>query len=1025
MRDNRDTVRRVPVHFQTVAVLLLCGARAFALNPALEISQYAHFAWKNSDGFAKGSITSIAQTPDGYLWLGTDFGLLRFDGFRPVPWTPPAGERLPSDNILALLVSRDGTLWIGTTAGLVSWKDGKLTRFAELDGTFVDALLQDREGTIWVAGANTPTGYLCAVRAGVLKCDSQAGRFASGVHSLYENRGDLWLGTSDSLWRWDPGPPQRFPLPDIAHDLIEADNGALWIATGEGIQQFADGKIQANPLAGLNPSHPFRFLRDRDGGLWIGTVRGLFHLYRGRIDRFASSDGLSHDGVSSLFEDREGNIWVGTEDGLDRFHEFAVSTLTAKQGLSGAHVGAIVADGDGNVWLGGSEGLDRWRNGQMTVYRSGGASPSGAGALRPDVREIVAGGLPAGLPESLFRDDRGRVWVTTDHGIAYYEEDGFVPVRPGPNLMVHSVALDGAGGLWINDQNLGLLHAIDSKWMGPIPWVRLGSGDLAPTMVADPRQGGLWLGFFRGGVSYFQDGAIRTSYQAADGLAAGRVYDLRLDGNGALWVAADGGVSRIQNGRIATLTQANGLPSDVSQWTMEDDSGALWLNTPSGLVSIARPEWEAWGADPRRRVRVRVFDSSDGVRSYAVIGGFTPHVAKLTDGTLWFANVGGVGIIDPRHIPFNNLPPPVSIEQIVANGKSYPAESGTLRLPKLIHDLQIDYTALSFVAPEKNRFRYKLEGHDAEWIEAGTRRQAFYNDLGPRSYRFRVQACNNSGVWNEAGDTLEFSIAPAYYQTTWFRALCVAAFVALLAALYWLRLQQVARHFNIRLEERVGERTRIARDLHDTLLQSFQGVLLKFHAVTYLIPDRPEAQKKLDAAIEEARQAIAEGRDAVQGLRSSAVITEDIARAVTTFGEGLVAGADGHHVPLFQVHVEGAPRDLAPVVRDEIYRIAGEGLRNAFHHSGARRIEVDIHYDKRQLCLRVRDDGKGIDRHVLDAGSRAGHHGLPGMQERAALVGGKLTVWSELNSGTEIELTISAAIAYAKSPAARHADQSA
>jgi signal transduction histidine kinase len=363
----------------------------------------------------------------------------------------------------------------------------------------------------------------------------------------------------------------------------------------------------------------------------------------------------------------------------------------------------------------------------------------------------------------------------------------------------------------------------------------------------------------------------------------------------------------------------------------------------------------------------------------------------------------------------------VHIELIVADRKEHEPK-GSLQLPPLIRDLRIDYTALSLVAPEKVRFRYKLEGKDIDWQDAGERRQAFYNDLPPRSYRFRVMACNNSGVWNEAGASFDFSIDPKFYQTDWFRASCVAAFLGMLWWSYRMRLRYIAAQFNMRLDERVNERTRIARDLHDTMLQSFQGVLLKFHAVTFALPDRPaEAKKNLEKAIEEARAAIAEGRDAVQGLRSSTVLTEDIALAITTLGEGLAAEQGAASAPRFCVYVEGTARTLTPILRDELYRVAAEALRNAFRHAGARRIEVSIQYDKRELRLRVRDDGKGIDPQVLAEGGRAGHHGLPGMQERAKLAGGKLAVWSQLDSGTEIELSVSGAIAYAKTPAAPQA----
>ena len=376
-------------------------------------------------------------------------------------------------------------------------------------------------------------------------------------------------------------------------------------------------------------------------------------------------------------------------------------------------------------------------------------------------------------------------------------------------------------------------------------------------------------------------------------------------------------------------------------------------------------------------------------------------------------------VIDPLHFRSISLPPPVHIEKITADRTSYDVASNpNLRLPPLVRDLEIDYTALSLVAPEKNRFRYKLEGQDPDWKDVGDRRQAFYSDLPPRRYRFRVMASNNSGVWNEAGASFDFSIAPKFYQTSWFYASSVAAFLAMLWGAYRLRLLYLTRQFNSNLEARVSERTRIARDLHDTLLQSFQGVLLKFHSVTYLLPDGPsEVRERLESAIDQARKAITEGRDAVQGLRSSTVVTNDLARAVTAFGEGLASEACGN-APGFRVHVEGAPRSLPPILRDEVYRIACEAMRNAFRHANASRIEVDIHYDKRKLRLRVRDDGKGIDPRIVAEGGRSGHHGLPGMHERARLAGGKLAVWSELDAGAEIELTIPGAVAYAKAPAA-------
>jgi signal transduction histidine kinase len=451
----------------------------------------------------------------------------------------------------------------------------------------------------------------------------------------------------------------------------------------------------------------------------------------------------------------------------------------------------------------------------------------------------------------------------------------------------------------------------------------------------------------------------------------------------------------------------------------EDDNHAIWLYKPCGLARIVRSDLDAWVNDPERIVHFTILSAADGVRSYEIPSGYRPMVTKSPDGKIWFLQRDGVGVIDPRHLPFNNLPPPVHIEQITADRKTYKATSagnGRLNLPPLIRDLRIDYTALSLAVPEQVLFRYKLEGRDRDWEDAGTRRQAFYSDLSPHNYRFRVMACNNNGVWNEEGAFLDFAIAPAYYQTWWFRLLCVAAFLALLWAFYQLRLRQATQEFNMRLDERVNERTRIARELHDTLLQSFQGLLMRFQAVSNEL-DEGEAKQELDEAIDGAARAITEGRDAVQGLRSSVVESNDLAAALGTLGKELAATES--RPPEFTLQVEGAKRELHPILRDDVYRVAGEALRNAFRHADAHQIEVEVRYDERQFRLRVRDDGKGIDPTLLGDSGREGHFGLPGMRERAKRVGGKLTVWSsdprtggELQSGTEVEFSIPATHAY-------------
>jgi signal transduction histidine kinase/ligand-binding sensor domain-containing protein len=983
----------------------------WALDPALDASQYAHTAWKIRDGFPKGIINSIAQTPDGYLWLGTEFGLVLFDGNRPLSWQPPHGQNLPSSDIRALLSARDGTLWIGTAKGLASWKDGKLTFYHELAELIVFRLLEDRQGVIWAGAYGVPAGRLCEVQKGSVQCYREDGGLGPGVVSLFEDsRGNLWAGVQNGLWRWKPGPPKFYPLPGEFNGILglteDVDGAILFGWKGE-IYRMREKKIEAYPVPGVARGFlTFSLLRDRDGGLWIGTEdRGLLHVHHGKTDVFSSPDGLSGAWAHVFFEDREGNIWVATTDGLDRFRDFAVANLSTKEGLSSAVVSSVLAAKDGSVWLGTAGGLNRWLNGRISPFGKRGEI-NGHHAL------------------SLFQDSRARIWAPTLNEFGYLENETFIPVNGLPGGIVHGIGEDAEGNLWIANKESGLFRLSRKNEIQRFPWASLKPRSYASALVADSKQSALWLGFSDGGLAYFANGDIRRNYTTSDGLGVGWVADLRLASDGTLWAATEGGLSRLKNGHIATLSGKNGLPCDTVHWSLEDDAHSLWLYMACGLVRIPKDELEVWiiatdrDENVKKTIRATVFDISDGVRAHTP-GGYFPPVAKSQDGRLWFLPFDGVSIVDPQHIPFNKVPPPVHIEQLIADRKSYDATSianEPVRLPSLLRDLEIDYTALSLVAPEKILFRYKLEGLDSDWHEAGNRRQAFYTNLPPRNYRFRVAACNNSGVWNEAGAVLDFSVAPAYYQTWWFRLLCVAAFLGLLWAVYQLRLRQVTAQVRQRLEGRFEERERIARELHDTLLQSFQGLLLYLQAGVNLLPDLPgvaRAREKLEGAIDQAEQAITEGRDAVQGLRSSTMQTNDLAAALNALAAEFTANQGVQNSPAFCVQVEGTSRDLHPILRDDIFRIAGEALRNAFLHAQASRIEAQIRYDERQLRLRIRDDGKGIDPQIVNEKGRPGHWGLRGMQERAKLVGGNLEVWSKPDSGTAIYLTIPASTAYA------------
>jgi signal transduction histidine kinase/ligand-binding sensor domain-containing protein len=995
-----------------LALVAVCGASRIgrASDATPDIGEYAHTAWSAQNGFSLGNIYAIAQTPDGYLWLGSEFGLFRFDGTRSVRWQPPAGQHFANGTVSDLMVSHGGTLWIGTFDGLATWNGRKLVRLRPFDGQHVVTLYEDREGTVWVGTFGSP-GRLCALQGDRVRwCDPKPD-FGSGVWTLYEDSaGNVWAGAQTGLWRIRPGPPKiaaAMAPGAIAFSgpigITQSGAGRLLIAIHNGgLMQLAGGKLAPYPVR-IGDSN--RLLRDREGGLWIGTIeRGLIHIHDGRADTFTQADGLSGNIVLALFEDREGTVWVSTTGGLDRFRELPVSTFSVRQGLSSDATTSVLAGSDGSVWIGTHDGLTRWDDGKAAVYRR-------------------AEGLPDDYVESLFEDHRGELWAFTSRGLARLRRGRFVSVPGLAGEEVNSITGDDADDLWLSGQRyLWRLH--DGRVVERVGWSAFGGHQNASDVLADPQRGGLWLGFWLGGgVSYFQDGRVLRTYTAADGLSGGSVTDLRLGRDGALWVTTLEGISRLENGRITTLSRKNGLPCSAAMWTLEDHQRSLWAYTACGLVHIARPELNAWIAHPDHFVSATVLGPQEGVglRNTSA-SAYGPRDVIAGDGKIWFLSGNGVQVLDPRHTASNRLPPPVHIEQVIADGKLYWGglrgnPPGRLRLPPRTRDLEIDYAALSLVAPQENQYRYRLTGRDRGWHDAGNRRLALYTDLPPGKYRFQVIASNNSGVWNERGAAIDFAIAPAFWQTLWFRGTCVAALLALLLLLYWLRARQLALQFNRTLDARVQERTRIARDLHDTLLQSFQGVLLQFGAALRLLTREPQkARTVLEGAVEQASQSIQEARQAVQGLRLSAEESSDLPGSIARLAKELAGERRGAEAPSVRVEVHGAVRPLHPLERDEIFRIAAEALRNAIHHSQGTQVEVELRYHTGEFRLRIRDDGRGVDPALLAGEDAGGHFGLRGMRERAAVAGGKLTLWSAPNAGMEVELIVPASRAY---PSAR------
>jgi PAS domain S-box-containing protein len=766
--------------------LLACPS-ANALDPDRRISQYAHTAWRVRDGVFAAAPTAITQTTDGYVWIGTLGGLLRFDGVRFVPWTPPTGEHLPATAVISLLGAADGSLWIGTASGLAQWKNGNLLNFPETVGR-VNSIYQDREGTIWMARSRTRAGAVCKVTVSVAKCYAPKDGVPPYAGILIgDNFGYLWIGTSTALVRWKPGSSTSYELPGLKSNvalggitaLAAAPDGSVWAGImnsgrGLGLQQWVNGawRTLITPTLDSSTLRVYSLWLDRHNALWIGTEgNGIYRVHDGKVDRFRSADGLSNDSPDRFFEDREGNLWLITAEGVDCFREIPVVTFSMHEGLTGDAVESILAARDGTIWMGNHSSLDY---------------------VRGDVVSSIGpkNGLPGARVTSLFEDHAGRLWVGLDNGLFVYERGRFRPIRrrDGDSIgVVVGMIEDVNSCMWAivvragPGNGGGLIQIQGGRFATEIADERLGF----PISLAGDPEGGLWLGLRKGGLARYRNGQLQvfplknTNAQVLQVLA-------KSDGS-VLAVTTDGVVERRGETQYA-LDHHNGLPCDRTYAMATDKYSNLWLYTECGLILIKSDDLQQWRRHPDLKVRFDLFDAYDGAQPYFAV--FRPRETRSKDGRLWFANGTVAQMIDPGRLFRNSIPPPVHIEAVIADRKSYSPQNG-LHLPALTRDLEIDYTALSFVVPQKVRFRYKLEGYDPEWQDPQTRRQAFYSNLRPGNYRFHVIASNNSGVWNEAGAELDFNLAPAYYQTTWFRGLCVLAFFTLLWAGYQMRVHQL------------------------------------------------------------------------------------------------------------------------------------------------------------------------------------------------------------------------------------------
>lgn len=969
--------------------LLSSGLPAWALDREVGLANTHHTSWTVLDG-APSRITAMAQTPDGWLWLGAYDGLYRFDGLRFTRMELPQRGMLAHDRIAALGAERDGRLTI-TYAGFgmsMLHPDGRLEDLPGA-GPSLGPILStaiDVDGSIWI-GAYTGVHRFDGQRWLPVPFDGVPE--AGGMHNmLVDQYGQMWASDREGAWRLDR---QRGRFVRIAMHggfFAMSPDGRLWLADGGRMSLMPgapDGRVLPPPEGFNRTEARSGGLFDRDGTLWsLGADSGLrlrygagtlpdsaFDAARGKAE-FVASPPLSGDDPGYILEDLEGNVWIATQHGLDRFREQRVQ----RSPLSGAgYYFTLARDTDGVVWA-----ADR-TNGALWRIAPGRAPQRERGRHATMVAN----------------DHRGALMLAGTHGIEvrYRGTVERIPFPPGPDGKPAALRLGGMGHdgkvLWMYSSPTGLMGLVDGKWLPRSAF------PLPPSInvsSAGARPGQQWLGLADGQLVFYDNG-VRQAYDASAVGMASRIFaegDVTISGARGMGVLKDGRVQLLRAQDPDVLRNVTGM-----HVTPEGDR---WLNGAGGAVYVRARDWRRSMADPGLPLRYRQFGVQDGYTGKAMTEIRMPTAMADGGGRIWLVTSGGVVSIDNTPSSRNGHAPRVAILGAEAGGVAL-AAAGALSLPAGSNDFSIAFTALGLRRPDGLRFEYRLDGVDRDWQDAGNRRAAWYTNVAPGAYRFQVRARNEDGVVSANTASLDLEIAPTLFESRPFQLACALAALALGYSLYRYRVRHLTRRVAERLRMRTAERERIARTLHDSFLQTVEALALRLDTVVRAMPNGDRARTRLEQVLEEADQAISEGRDRLQELRMSDNVTldcviDDALRRLQDDHPGVAAGFE----------VDGSAVRLAPALAEEVAEIAREAMRNAFRHAGATRIDVRLTYGRRRLALEVADDGGGIPEAVLQAGRRDGHWGLVGMRERAAQIGGQLTVASVAGRGTTVRLTV-------------------
>lgn len=958
--------------------LTVASLPLYALNPAYTPSQYAHTSWGRDAGVL--TVRRIRQTPDGYLWMSSGIGLVRFDGLRFLTFKAGSVEGLNSNAMQDLVIDRDGSMWIATLGGgLAHYQAGRFHSYRVKDGLPSDdvgSLYRDSSGTLWVG-----TG------AGIVRMVN--GRFEKPPVAippiivtafLEDPHHALWMATLGAgVFRLQNGVLASFTVKDGLPDnrvmsLYLDHSGRIWTAGWKGLTLWNGSRFAADPVvnAVLSGSEVRSCTEDRDGNLWIAASSGVFRV-RGK--EMASMDrraGLSNDYAFSLFEDAEGNMWVGTRGGLDRFRDSQIRVFRQPEG-------PVVAD-NGGVWTASNRQITQIATNTAHTWHL----------------PLPSGSTPSTL---LFKPGAGFL-IGFDGGLASRTSEHTNLVSNLSGLDVRSLLRAQDGSIWIGTANRGLLR-----------WVSGGSQRLSETGVrdkfigtlAEDRTGAIWAGSYLGGGLYRLSGEKVQHFGREEGLPDLEVQTLLVDGKGQLWIGSTDGLSWFQDGRIRTVNSQHGLPADHITAVLDDAYGRLWLASFAGIAAIDKASLTDWAAGRRRNITPILDRSAGGLQAYTA-GNFFPNCARTADGHLWFSTADGLVEITPSD-PKTSRGPIMRVltEEVTIDGAVL-SGAGQIRIPAGARSIEIRYTALGLADPLSVRFRYRLQGTDKDWIDAGARRTAFYGNLKPTSYTFRVAATTDGERWTDS-PPLVLEQLPYFYETNWFILLLSLSLVSLAFFVHRVRLQKAVDRVQAGFEERMDERTRIAEELHDTVVQAISGSTMLVENAAEKIPDSlPVVKGALLRAVDKLDAALTESRAALKGLRGSG-FDNNLAKQLSDVATDTPAAGT-----IFRLATTGESRAVRPGIQYEVLRIASEAITNALKHSGAESVQVELEYVN-ALRIIVRDDGKGIPEQVLYSG-KEGHFGLEGMRGRADRIGASLEISSRAGKGTEVSLMVPSRLAF-------------